>query len=154
MHPHWTRLGAFQRTQTQGPVKLVINAVFEDFKLKLSVGGLHGLLVHTRHRRLMGHAVTNQISDRAHFEAVGLGKGLQFWTARHGPILIENFHQYPSRLKPGQQRQVKARFCVAGACQHATRLSHQRKDVARMVEVFGAGVRGHRRSDRVRPIVG
>jgi hypothetical protein len=43
---------------------------------------------------------------------------------------------------------------MSGAGEHAARLRHQREDVARLDDVFAAGVRRHRGADGVRTVVG
>ena len=50
-------------------------------------------------------------------------------------------------LEPGEPREVATGLGVTGARQHAARLRHQRKDVARLAQVFGPRVRRARRCE-------
>ena len=74
--------------------------------------------------------------------------------ARHRAVGVEDFHQHAGRLQAREQGQVARRLGVAGASEHATRLRHQREDVAGLRKVLGRGIRTHRGADGVRTVVG
>ena len=54
-------------------------------------------------------------------------------------------HSTAAGVRPGEAREVAARFGVTGTRQHAAGLRDQRKDVARLHDVVGPRVRARRR---------
>ncbi len=81
------------------------------------------------------------------------GEHFQLRAARHAAIRVQDLHQHAGRFQPGQHGHVHGRLGVAGAGQHAARLSDQREDVARLVQVRRLGVGLHRGTDGVRAVM-
>ncbi len=94
---------------------------------------MHGLFVQ--------NAVMNEIGNGSDLEPVGLRHLFQVRPARHGAVVVENLHQHRGGLESGEPCQIASRLGVSGAGEHAAGLRDQRKDVSRLDEVGGAGVR-------------
>ena len=89
-------------------------------------------------------AIVDEVGDRADHEAVVAREDLEVGHARHRAVVAHDFADDRRRREAGQPREVAARLGVAGAHQHAARLRHHGKDVARLHEVARAGLGGHR----------
>ena len=105
------------------------------------------------HRALLPQAVADQIGDRADLEAVPLREGFQVRPARHGAVVVHDLDDDRGRIEPGEPREIAARFGVTGAREHAARLRHDGKDVARLAQILGTRIRFHRGDDRLRAVV-
>ena len=101
-----------------------------------------------------GEAVTDQVLDRAHLQAVFAREHFQLRPPRHRAVGMEDLDQHAGRLEAREQREVARRFGMAGAVEHATGLRHQREDVAGLRQVGAAGIRAHRGADGVGAVVG
>ena len=81
-------------------------------------------------------------------------KTQQFGLTGHRPIIAHDLDDHGGRLEARESGEITPRLGVPGACQHAARLRHQRKDVPRLAQVLGSCTLGHRRAHGVRPVVG
>jgi hypothetical protein len=79
---------------------------------------------------------------------------LEFGAPRHRAVVVQDLDDDRRRLEAGNAYEVAARLRVPGAREYAARLRHQRKDVARLAQVFGTRIGRDRRANRVRPVVG
>ncbi|MNM47980.1 hypothetical protein D3C81_589570 [compost metagenome] len=149
LHAHQGGRVLVRGASDQCEMQVVGNAVAVGDELERAEFGLDLTFVHTLDGVLGGQTVGDQVGDGAHLQTVLAGEHFQLRAARHAAVGIEDFHQHASRFQTGQHGQVHARFGVTGTGQHAARLSDQREDVARLVQVRRLGVGLHRGTDGV-----
>jgi hypothetical protein len=154
MHAHQRQLGTLEITPGQHQVQVAMHMVLVTEQIELAELGLDAALCDALDAALGAHAVADQVADGAHAQAVLAREGLQLRTARHGAIVVHDFHDHCRRLHARQPRQIAARLGMPGAGKHAARLGHQWKDMARLRQVLGPRVLGHRGAHRVRTIIG
>ncbi len=115
----------------------VLDAVAIGHQIELTQLGLQRLLGNALDGALVDHAVVDQVGDGADLQPVLLGEQLELRTTRHGAVVVHDFADHAAGLETGHARQVAGCLGVAGTRQYATRLRHQREDVARADDVFG-----------------
>ena len=135
-------------------MQLVRQAVAIRMQAERTLRGLDRAFVHALDRVLGFEAIADQVLDRTDLQAMLGSERFQLRTPRHAAVGVEDLHQHAGRFESGQQGEIAGRFGMAGACQHAAGLRHQRKDVAGLGQVVGFGVGTHRRADGMRAVVG
>ena len=154
MHAHQGRgLGA-DGAQGQGHVHAVIQVIAVADQVELAQLAVDRLFADTLHSALVDQPVVDQVSDGANLQAVLLSKHFQLRATSHGAVVVHDLADHSARLEPGHARQVTGRFGVPGTSQHATRLSHQRKDVARADDIVGGHIPRHRSLHGTRTVSG
>ena len=105
---------------------------------------------------LLAHAaIGDQLLDRDDRQVVLPGQLVQLrrdWPDR--PMSFEDFAQHAGGQQPGHAGQIDGRFGVSGAAEHAALFGHERKQVARAIEIGRLAVRIANRLDRRRPFGG
>ncbi len=104
--------------------------------------------------RLFGpQAILDEIGDRADLQAVAPRELDQVVATGHRAVVVQDLDDDGGRLEPRETREVAACFRVPGARQHAARLRHQRKNVARLAQVARLRARCDGRLHRAGTIV-
>ena len=129
------------------------DVILETNQAKLAELGLHELLGNLLDRLLVLEPITNEIGNAAHLQSVLAGEHLELRPARHRAVLVQNLDDHRRRFDACEACEIAARLRVAGAGQHAARLRHQRKDVARLAQIIRLCVIRDRDTYRARAIV-
>ena len=87
----------------------------------------------------------NEIGDRADLQPVRVRERNEVRQARHVAVVLEDLADHRRRRAASQARQIASAFGVAGARQHAAVLRHQRKNMPRLHQIVGGGIRPHGR---------
>jgi hypothetical protein len=103
-------------------------------------------------QRLNPAAVLDERRNGANFQAVLLGKQLQVWQARHGAVVVHDLADHGCRRAACDRGEITAGLGVACAHQHAAIHRLKRKNMARLHQVFGAGLWGNCGEHRARPV--
>src|SRR5262249_7496011 len=77
------------------------------------------------HEALTLEAISDQLRDVDQFQIMLASELSQFWNARHGSILVEDFADHSDRCQPCHARQIDCSLGMPGALQDAARTRHQ-----------------------------
>ena len=157
MRPDQGRHGGIQIALDQRDVHGLVDVIFVARQLETAMLGLHAILLVLRsHRTLVLQASSESDprwcrssgSLRLHANSSRSGRRVP-WC----PSSFRNLDDHGGGRESGQARQIAACLGMSGACQHAARLRHQRKNMTRLTQVLRPRVGRHRGLDRVRAIV-
>ena len=95
------------------------------------------------YRLLVRDTIVNQIDNGTDLEVMLVGEFFEIWPARHRPVFVHDFNDGCRRLIACQPREITTRFGMPRPTQNASRLSHDRKNMSGLDDVFRLAVSGH-----------
>ncbi len=142
VHANQRGLFGADGAQSQRQMHVALDRIAVRHQVETAQFAVHRLLGNPLNGTFMDHPIVNQVGDGADLDVMLQGKCFEFGAPRHGAVVVHDFADQARRLETGHARQVAGRFGMTGARQGATRLSHEREDMARADDVFGLGVLG------------
>src|SRR5262249_6155694 len=99
-------------------------------------------------------AMTRQLGDGDHHEAVRAAELAEIGSGALGAVLFDDLEEAPRGREAGRAGEVSRGLGRAPPLEHAARTRTHREDVPRTREVAGTAERVDRGADRVRAVVG
>src|SRR5690606_5645855 len=152
MHSHQRGFVLLDITHGECQVSTTGNGVLKSVQCEVAVFGSNLVAALFDHSTFVGDTVVNQVNDGTDFQAMLFCKHFQIRTASHGAVLVHDFNNGSGRSQPCQTCQVTARFSMAGATQHTTRLSHDRENMTRLHDILRAGITSNCNLDGARAV--
>src|SRR5690606_7019517 len=148
VHPNEYRLVFFPLAFIEGDMLLTCRFLCECFHMKIPIccGHMNGHLFFDQ--GVVLQAVFNQILDTNDFHIESLGDFHQIRQSSHLAIILEDFDQYPCRLKTCQPREIHSSLCMSCSAKYAAIHRDQWKNMPWATKLFRFDIRINQRFNR------
>ena len=141
MHAHERRHRGIDAAAHEREVEVAMHVIFVAVQGELAEIGRHATLREVLDRAFGRESIPDQVGDGADPEAVLMGEALEIGAARHAAILVEDLDNDRGRPQPARRARSQPASVCPARVSIATRLRHQRKDMAWLGQILGTRIR-------------